>query len=210
MPTRRSFLKHSALAGSALAAVPMVNAHIAGSDILKVGLVGCGSRGSGAIQQALAADKYTSLWALADAFDDRVKSCLDETRKAFPDKLDITPERCFTGLDAYKQLVDSGVDVVLLCSTPAFRPQHLRYAVEKKKHIFCEKPMAVDAPGVRSVLETCREAKRRKLAVVAGFCYRYQTSKREMMKRIHGGDIGQITSLHCIYHAGALWHRPRE
>ena len=210
MPTRRRFLKQSALAASALAVAPLANAHVAGGDTLKVGLVGCGSRGSGAIQQALAADKYTSLWALADAFDDRVKSCLEETRKAFPDKIDITPDRCFTGFDAYKQLIDSGVDVVLLCSTPAFRPQHLRYAVEKKKHIFCEKPMAVDAPGVRSVLETVKLAREANLNIVSGFCYRYDQPKREIMRRIHDGAIGDILAIQANYLTGYLWSNDRQ
>jgi predicted dehydrogenase len=210
MPSRRGFLKQSALATSALATAPLINAHVSGGDTLKVGLVGCGSRGSGAIQQALAADKYNRLWALADAFEDRVTSCLEKTKKEFPDKIDITPDRCFVGLDAYKQLVDSGVDVVLLCTTPAFRPQHLRYAVEKKKHIFCEKPMAVDAPGVRSVLETAKLAKDANLNIVSGFCYRYDQPKRETVQRIHDGAIGDILAIHSNYLTGYLWSFDRQ
>ncbi len=210
MPTRRSFLKHSALAGTAFAAAPLVHAHVSGSEMLKVGLVGCGSRGSGAIQEALAADKYNNLWALADAFSDRVQSCLDKTTKKFPDKIEITPDRCFVGIDAYKQLIDSGVDVVLLCSTPAFRPAHLRYAVEKKKHIFCEKPMAVDAPGVRSVLESAKLAKAANLNIVSGFCYRYDQPKRETIKRIHDGAMGDIVAVHTNYLTGYLWSMDRQ
>jgi predicted dehydrogenase len=107
-------------------------------------------------------------------------------------------------------VIDSGVDVVLLTTPPGFRPLHLKAAVEAGKHIFCEKPMAVDAPGVRSVLDTVRVAKKKNLAVVAGFCYRYEKAKREVMKRVHDGQIGDIITLQCTYNTGGLWHRPRE
>lgn len=210
MPTRRNFLKQSAVAVSALAGAAPLNAHVAGGDTLKVGLVGCGNRGSGAIQNALAADKYTSLWALADAFADRVDSCRDKTSKEFPNQIDLAPDRCFAGINAYQQLIDSGVDVVLLCSPPAFRPAHLRYAVEKKKHIFCEKPMAVDAPGVRSVLETAKLARAENLNIVSGFCYRYDQLKRETIQRIHDGAIGDVLAIHTNYLTGYLWSFDRQ
>lgn len=112
--------------------------------------------------------------ALADAFADRVESAHVKLTKEFPGKVDVAPDRRFVGLDAYQRLIDSGVDVVLLCTPPGFRPVHLRYAVEKKKHIFCEKPMAVDGPGVRSVLESAKIAKTNGTNLVAGFCYRYE------------------------------------
>src|SRR5262249_40638019 len=125
-------------------------------------------------------------------------------------KIDVSPDNCFDGFDAYKKVIDSGVDVVLLTSPPGFRPQHFKAAVDKGLHIFCEKPMAVDAAGALQVLESAREAKKKGKAVVAGFCYRYEKAKREWMKRIHGGDVGNIVALHCIYHANGLWHRDRD
>ena len=208
--SRRDFLTTSATLAGAAMIVPHV--HAAGAETIRVGLIGCGGRGTGAASQALRADPHAKLVAMGDMFEDRLEGAL-KTIKNDDDiakKIDVKPEMRFTGWDAYKKVIHSGVDVVLLTTPPAFRPMHLKAAVEANKHIFCEKPMAVDAPGVRSVLATCREAKKRKLAVVAGFCYRYEKKKREIMKRIHGGDIGQITALQCIYHAGALWHTPRE
>src|SRR4051812_28984669 len=154
MTTRRELIKSAAVAG-ALSALP--NAHAAGGDLLRVGLVGCGSRGTGAATQALQADPNVKLVAMADAFEDRLEqslALLREDPKAGP-KVDVKPERRFVGFDAYEKLLSSGVDVVLLCEPPHFRPQHLRAAVDAGKHVFAEKPVAVDAPGVRSVLETC-------------------------------------------------------
>jgi predicted dehydrogenase len=115
----------------------------------------------------------------------------------------------FVGLDAYQKVIDSGVDVVLLASPPGFRPVHLRAAVEAGKHIFCEKPMATDAPGVRSVMESVRIAKEKKLAVVAGFCWRYDYPKRELFKRIHDGEIGQVRAIYGTYLAGPVKPMPR-
>lgn len=213
--TRRDFLTSSTagLAGAA-ALLPTVvpSVHAAGSDVLKVGLIGCGGRGTGAATQALRADPNTKLVAMGDMFPDRLQLSLRQLKgdDEIARRVDVKPETCFTGFDAYKQVINSGVDVVLLTAPPGFRPIHLRAAVEANKHIFCEKPMAVDGPGVRSVIATCREAKKKNLAVVAGFCWRYHKGKRETMKRIHQGAIGDIVALQCTYNAGALWHRPRE
>ncbi|MFO0841238.1 MAG: Gfo/Idh/MocA family oxidoreductase [Gemmataceae bacterium] len=208
MTSRRDFLATSAgLAGTALLS-PAV--HAAGSDILKVGLIGCGGRGTGAATQALNADPNVKLVAMGDMFPDRLKSSLNQLRGEVGEKVDVKPEACFAGWDAYKKVLDAGIDVVLLTTPPGFRPLHLKAAVEAGKHVFCEKPMAVDAPGVRSVIETCREARRKNLAVVAGFCYRYEKAKRETMKRVHQGEVGDIVALQCTYNAGALWNRPRQ
>jgi len=213
-PHRRDFLATSAtLAGAGLllpAVTPLV--HAASGDTLKVGLVGCGGRGTGAAVQALKADSNVKLIAMGDAFGDRLQSSLkvllkdDEIGK----KIAVKPESCFVGFDAYKQVIDSGVDVVLLTSPPHFRAAHIKYAVEKGKHIFCEKPVAVDAPGVRSVLQSCREAKKKNLAVVSGLCYRYENSKRETMKRVHEGAVGDIVALHCCYNTAGLWKKARQ
>jgi len=212
--TRRDFLSSSAgLAGASLllpGGIPAV--HAAGSDVLKVGLIGCGGRGTGAAIQALNADPNTRLTAMGDMFEDRLQLSLRQLRgdPAISNRVTVDAQSCYTGFDAYKKVINSGVDVVLLTAPPGFRPLHLKAAVEAGKHIFCEKPMAVDAPGVRSVMDSCREAKKKNLAVVAGFCWRYHRGKRETFKRIHQGDIGDIVALQCTYNAGALWHRPRE
>jgi predicted dehydrogenase len=208
-PTRRDFLQTAAAAGT-LAAIPAV--HAAGSDTLKVGLVGCGGRGTGAATQALAADSNVKLTAMADAFEDRLESSLgliQRDPKAAP-KVDVPPDRRFVGFDAYKKLIDSGVDVVLLCTPPHFRPIHFRAAVEAGKHVFAEKPVAVDAPGVRSVLETCALAKTKGLSVVSGLCLRYDNGFRETVKRLHGGAAGEVRTLLANDYRSGRWTKPKE
>lgn len=209
--SRRTFLQTSAAA--AVAGGVLLNAspvHAAGTDVLKVGLVGCGGRGSKAAVESLRADKNTKLTALCDVFEDRLTASLTELQGEFGDRVDVPKERQFTGFDGYKQLIDSGVDVVLLCSTPGFRPQHVAYAVEKGKHIFMEKPHAVDATGVRSVLESVKKAKEKGLCMVGGFCWRYHFPKREAVKRIHDGLIGDVQVMHSTYLTGDLWYRGHE
>lgn len=207
--SRRVFLKAASAVG-ALAGVPAVNA--AGSDIVRVGLVGCGDRGTGAASQALAADSGARLVAMADAFADRIESSLETLRKneAIAAKLDVAPARRFVGFDAYRELLGSGVDVVLLCTPPHFRPIHLRAAVEAGKHVFAEKPVAVDAPGVRSVLETCKLAASRNLSVVSGLCLRYGNDFRETIRRIHDGAIGEILTLFANDYRSGRWAKPRQ
>jgi predicted dehydrogenase len=207
--SRRRFLKASAaVTGAALTSRlgAFANVHAGGDDVIRVGLIGCGERGTGAATQALNADKNIKLVALGDAFADRVQRSL-ATLKRDEDiaaKLDVPPDRCFAGFDAYKQVLASGVDVVLLATPPHFRPAHLRAAVEAGKHIFAEKPVAVDAPGIRSVLETCELARKRNLSLVSGLCYRYEHAKRETMKRIHEGAVGDLVALQCTYNTGYL------
>jgi predicted dehydrogenase len=212
--SRRDFLATSAGLASASLLLPglVPNVHAAGNDTLRVGLIGCGGRGTGAAEQALTADRNVKLVALGDMFKDRIEGCLKQLRgkEEIARKIDVNPQQCFAGFDAYKKVLACDIDVVLLTTPPGFRPLHLKAAVEANKHIFCEKPMAVDAPGVRSVLASSREAKKRNLALVAGFCYRYEHVKRDLMKRVHDGDIGDIVSLQCTYNTGALWHRERE
>src|SRR5216683_5378339 len=175
--TRRDFLKATtAVVAGATLASEWTGAHAAGGDTLRVGLIGCGRRGTGAAAQALKADKAVKLFALADVFKDHLDSSLAELKKdaALVPKIDVAPERAFVGFDAYKQVIDC-CDVVLLCTPPHFRPLHLKAAVDAGKHVFAEKPVAVDAPGVRSVLATCEEAKKKGLSVVSGLCLRYET-----------------------------------
>jgi predicted dehydrogenase len=209
--TRRNFLKTTA-AASSLAFVPDFVHAQANNSTLKIGLIGCGSRGSGAAIQALTADSNVKLWAVGDAFQDRLDRCLQTVRQQgnLAAKVDVPQERRFVGFDAYNQVINSGVDVVLLCTPPHFRPMHLETALRAGKHIFCEKPMAVDAPGVRRVAALADLARQRRLNVVAGFCWRYYEPMRQTVRRIHDGAIGDIVALHTNYLTGALWHRERE
>jgi predicted dehydrogenase len=213
-PSRRGFLKTStaALVGGALAGTLTVarSAHAAGSDVLKIGLIGCGGRGTGAASQALKADANVKLTAMGDAFADRLQSSLSKLRKEHEGKVAVTDDNCFVGFDAYQKVIDSGVDVVLLCTPPHFRPAQLKAAVAAGKHVFAEKPVAVDAPGVRSVLASAEEAKKKGLSIVSGLCYRYDLPKREVMQRIHDGAVGDITAMHVSYNTGTLWMYARK
>jgi len=178
------------------------------SGPLKVGLIGCGGRGTGAANQALNADKEVVLTALGDAFPEPLNKSLEVLRREAPDRVKVTPETSFVGLDAYQKVIDSGVDVVLLASPPGFRPVHLQAAVEAGKHVFCEKPMATDAPGVRSVLESVKAARDKQLSLVAGFCWRYEGARREFYQRIHDGGIGEIRAVYATYFAGPVKPMP--
>jgi predicted dehydrogenase len=209
-PTRRDFLKASAAVAGTLAAAPPV--HAAGSDLLRVGLIGCGGRGTGAASQALRADEHVRLVAMGDAFEDRLQTSLATLRKdeRVAGKVDVPPGRCFVGFDAYRQVLAAGVDVVLLCTPPHFRPLHLKAAVEAGKHAFAEKPVAVDAPGVRSVLATCAEAKRKGLSVVSGLCLRYDHGFRETVRRLQSGAVGEVLALQANDYRGSNWSKPRQ
>jgi myo-inositol 2-dehydrogenase/D-chiro-inositol 1-dehydrogenase len=170
-------------------------------DTLKIGLIGCGGRGSGAAKNALSADNDTVITAVADVFRNRIDSSIGNLKadKDVGERVKVEPDKYFVGLDAYQKVLDSGVDVVILATPPGFRPQHLKAAVAAGKHIFCEKPMATDAPGVRSVLESVKEAERKKLALVAGFCWRYDYARREFFKRLHDGELGEVRALYHTY-----------
>jgi predicted dehydrogenase len=183
-----------------------------GGDILRVGLIGCGGRGTGAAAQALNADKGAVLHAVGDVFSGPLEGSLRNLAAQFPgtDRASVPPERRFVGLDAFRQVIDSGVDVVLLTTPPGFRPEHFRAAVEAGKHCFCEKPMAVDAAGVRSSMETARMAKEKSLAVVAGFCWRYSPSRREAFQQLREGAIGEVTSVFSTYYTGPVKPYPGD
>ncbi len=224
--SRRQFVKSAGATAAGMAAlgglvVPRsmggLGAFAAGADKIRIGLIGCGGRGTGAAMQALAADPGVVLVAMGDVFRDRLDSAYnalktpsDDMPKETTDRVQVSDDHKFTGFDSYKQVIDSGVDVVLLTSYPCFRPAHLKYAIEKGKHVFAEKPVAVDPVGIRSVLETAKAAKAKNLACLVGFCWRYNASMREAFKQVHGGTLGEITSVHTTYHTGTLTRRPRE
>jgi len=210
--SRREFLKSgAAIAGAALtlSEVPLV--HAGGDDLLRVGLIGCGGRGSGAAIQALRADKNVKLVAMADAFADKIESSLESIAKEkdIAETVDVPESRRFAGFDAYEKVIAQS-DVVLLATPPHFRPIHLKAAVDAGKHVFAEKPVAVDAPGVRSVLASCAAAAKKNLSVVSGLCLRYSSNFREMMDRLHDGAIGDIVSLQANDLRGPIRVTKRE
>ncbi len=180
----------------------MNNAHPAGSDEIKIALIGCGGRGTGAAAQALHTAGPVKLWAMADAFEDRLEGSLKRlstgakvsrgTSEGLGAKVDVPPERRFVGLDAYRRAIDSGVDLVLLTTPPGFRPAQFEYAIKQGKHVFMEKPVAVDSPGVRSVLATGAEADRKGLKVGVGLHRRHDVSCQQIVQRIHDGAVGDV------------------
>lgn len=214
-PSRRQFLQVSGAAvGAALAGTLSSGraVHAAGSDRLKVGLIGCGGRGTGAANNALRADANAELVALADPFPEKMaiaQKQLGEIEE-IAERVKITPERCFDGLDGFQKLIDSGVDVVLLAEPPHFRPQHLKAAIDAGKHVFCEKPVAVDAPGVRSVLATAEEAKKKELNIVSGLCWRYHPWVQQTIERVLDGAIGDIHTIRESFLAGPLSPHERQ
>jgi len=209
--SRRQFLKASTAAavGGALASPAFAAPHAGARDVIRVGLIGCGGRGSGAANQALRADDGCQLVAMADAFSDRLESSLNNLKKQrkIKDRIVVDDAHKFTGFDAGRKLIESGVDVVLLAEPPHFRPHHLRLAVEKGIHVFAEKPVAVDGPGVRSVLEAVEMARQKKLSVVSGLCWRYDNQKKATIQRVLDGHIGDVVTMQCTYNTGELWHR---
>jgi predicted dehydrogenase len=216
IPSRRDFLKSSTVAAvagglaSSFGALP--GAYAAGSDILKVGLIGCGGRGSGAATQALAADPNVRLTAMGDAFIDRLQASHTNLKKtaSIGSKVDVAPDHQFVGFDAYQKVIDSGVDVVILATPTQFRPMHLKAAVAAGKHVFCEKPVAVDGPGIRSVIATCAEAKQKGLSLVSGLCWRYDNGMRETFRQVRDGAIGDIRTIQVTYLTSTLKKYPRQ
>lgn len=214
---RREFLKASGLlTGSALlTSLPFGlqagGFHHSVDDTIKVALIGCGGRGSGAAAQALNTKQNVKLVAMADAFRDRLDEAYSNLskRRDAAQKVDVPEDRKFVGFDAYKQAI-ALADVVILATPPGFRPMHFEEAVRQNKHIFMEKPVATDAPGVRKVLAAAEEAKKKKLNVVVGLQRHYQYNYREMIKRIHDGALGDIVGGSVYWVSGGVWVKPRQ
>jgi myo-inositol 2-dehydrogenase/D-chiro-inositol 1-dehydrogenase len=181
-----------------------------GSDEIRVGLIGCGGRGTGAAHNVVDAAPGVRIVAMADAFKDR----LDESRtiltERLGDRMSVTDDRCFVGLDAYQKLLQTDVNYVILATPPAFRAGHIKAAVAAGKHIFAEKPVAVDGAGVRSVLESAEVMKQKGLGLVAGTLYRHHTGYLESIKRVHDGAIGDVVMAHGWYNTTGLWRKERE
>ena len=207
---RREFLKASALVagGVMVSGYSWAGGHSSVDDTIKIALIGCGDRGTGAAFQALSTKFNLKLVAMADAFQDRLDNSYKLLSDKFKDKVDVPKERQFVGFDGYKQAI-ALADVVLLVTPPGFRPMHFEEAVMQGKHVFMEKPVAVDSPGIRKVLAAAELAKQKKLNVVVGLQRRYQTNYREVLKRIEDGAVGDIVAGQVYWNSGGVWVKPR-
>jgi myo-inositol 2-dehydrogenase / D-chiro-inositol 1-dehydrogenase len=220
--SRRDFLRSSAFiaaVGAVGASGQLAPGYAAGSDRLRVGLIGCGARGIGAAMNCVLSAPGVEIVALGDVFADRVQaalkqlkdnsqgkewSCSQEWKHA--DQVKATPDTCFTGFDAYGKVIASGVDMVILAGPPHFRPEHLRAAIAAGKHVFMEKPVAVDPVGIRSILASSEQARQKGLGIVAGTQRRHQNSYIEVMKRLHAGDLGDLLGGECYWNGGCVRH----
>jgi predicted dehydrogenase len=212
-------MKHStaAIVAGSVASQLVVSrsAHAAGSDTLRVGLVGCGGRGNGAAVQALRADANTKLVAMGDIFPDAMVQAVKVlgSQKEVAARIDVPSERQFVGWNAYQQVIDSGVDVVLLATPPQFRPLHIQAAIDAGKHVFAEKPVAVDAPGYHKVLAAAKQAKEKSLALCSGLCWRYDNGARASAEQVREGAVGEIIAIEANYNSsppGKPWPMIRE
>ena len=210
--SRRTFLHSSILGATAgiltshLAAPAPISART-NDNTLRLGLIGCGGRGTGAAANALQADPNVELAAMADLFDNKIQSSLTLLRQKTPDKVKVDPQNCFTGFDAYRKMMETDVDVVILATPPGFRAEQLHAAVQAGKHSFVEITIAIDAPGVRSALESAQLADDNGLAIVSGFCWRYNQALRAAAEQIRQGAIGEIRAVYATFYRGDLGHK---
>jgi len=204
-PTRRTFLQAAGTLSAAALLSPGIPVFAAGSDRIRVGLVGCGGRGTGAAQDCLNADPGVEITALADLFEDRLQGCRTHLGNQVGDRLKVTDDTCFVGFDACEKLcaLDT-VDLVIIATPPHFRPQHVEAIVEAGKHAFVEKPAGVDPVGLRRVMAAADRAREKGLAIVAGTQRRHSAHYIEIMKRIHGGDIGEIVGAQAYWNGGDM------
>jgi myo-inositol 2-dehydrogenase/D-chiro-inositol 1-dehydrogenase len=212
--SRRNFLKQSSTVagGALLGALPVERlafGAISPGDTIRVALVGCGGRGSGAAEQALSTAGDTKLVAVADVFKDRLESSLKSLRSQHSEKIDVSEDHKFIGFDAYKKAI-ALADVVILATPPGFRPMQFEEAIRQGKHVFMEKPVAVDGAGIRKVLAAAEEAKKKNLKVGVGLQRRHQLGYLETLKRLHDGEIGDITSMRCYWNGTTPWVKPRK
>ncbi|HZR19956.1 MAG TPA: twin-arginine translocation signal domain-containing protein [Verrucomicrobiae bacterium] len=212
--TRREFLRKSSAvaAGVAVTGALARPGYAAENNTIKIALVGCGGRGSGAASQALSTKGPTKLWALADVFEKRLQSSLANLKNGHEPQLDVPPERQFIGLDAFRHAIDSldKGDIVLLTTPPAFRPIHFAYAVQKGVNVFMEKSFAVDAPGIRRVLATGAEAAKKNLKVAGGLMSRHYKPLEEAVARIHDGAIGEVITEWAYRMHGPVGLAPKQ
>jgi predicted dehydrogenase len=193
--TRRDFLKTSTAAVSAAALSAIApGAHAAGSDVIRVGVVGCGGRGSGAAVNAMNADPGVRLVALADVFVDRARGKVAGLKQQKPNQVTVDDAHCFGGLDGYRRVIECA-DVVLIACAAKFHPMYTKAAIEAGKHVFCEKPHAIDPAGIHDLLAATEMAKQKKLCIVSGLQSRYDPGYRATVERIHAGAIGDVVAI---------------
>lgn len=209
--TRRKFLQDSGkiTAGTGLAltmGIPNLVFGNRGDNTLKIGLIGCGGRGSGAADQALSADPNVVLYAVCDIFQDRIDGSLKSLKEIHANKIQVDKSRQFTEFEDYRKVIDL-VDVVLLATTPVFRPEEIEACVDAGKHFFYEKPVAIDAPGIRRVIAAAKKAKEKKLSIVSGLCFRHDLPKQALFGKVLDGAIGDVKVVSSIRYGGA-WHEP--
>ena len=211
--SRRTFVKTSAktlAAGMVFSHLPIFSsANVLGQEKIKLGLVGCGGRGTGAIFQALTASKSVQLVAMGDVFKHELDNSLQQVATKFSDQVAVPKERQFLGLDAFEKVI-AECDAVILATPPGFRPQHFQHAIDAGKHVFLEKPLAVDGPGYRKIIETGEKATEKKLNVVVGLQFRYEIAMNEMVTKIHSGEIGDVLSADVYYNVGKATVHPRK
>ena len=183
--------------------------HAAGSDTIKIGLIGCGGRGNGAAANAMNAGKDVRLVGMADLFADRLQDSCKRLKKMYPDQVAVDDDHCFVGFDAYEKLIHSGVDAVLIACASHFHPLFLKTAIDAGKHVFCEKPAAIDVPGAKMVMAAAETAKKKGLSIVSGECWRYDLAVRETIARIADGAIGDIVAIEATYLRGPYVLRER-
>jgi myo-inositol 2-dehydrogenase/D-chiro-inositol 1-dehydrogenase len=203
---RRSFLKGAA----AITGFPAILSAQTVTNAIKVALVGCGGRGTGAASQALRADDYSELTAVADVDQGQVDSSLQRLRKIdrIGNRVKVVAANQFLGLDSFRKVIDSGPDVILLATPPGFRPVHLAACIAAGKHVFCEKPVATDGPGIRAALKIAEDAKQKNLSLVAGFCWRYNPMIVDTFQQVHGGAIGRLISYYATYYTSPVKPMP--
>ncbi|MEX2244409.1 MAG: Gfo/Idh/MocA family oxidoreductase [Fimbriimonadaceae bacterium] len=207
--TRRDFMAGAAAAGAVIAA-PNILAKGTMQDRIKVGLIGCGGRGTGATVNAVQADPGVVITAMGDAFKDRLDGSRSYLSGQIKERLQVTDDRAFVGFDAYQKVIAQDVDYVILATPPGFRPIHFEAAIAAGKHVFFEKPVAVDAPGIRKVIAAAESAKAKGLAVVAGTQRRHERPYMECMDRIHNGQMGDVVATYAYWNQGGLWMNKKE
>jgi len=210
-PSRRDFIKTTTAATLGLSFAPMMpGAYASGTDAIRIGLIGCGGRGTGAVLNAFEGAEGVKLVAMGDAFADRVASSLAEIGKEHAAQVDVPKDRQFVGFDAYRQVLASDANYIILATPPGFRPIHLAAAIAAGKHVFTEKPIAVDGPGIRQVFALVEQAKAKGLGIAAGTQRRHQTGYLETLKRVQDGAIGKIVAARCAWNQGFLWKKDRQ
>jgi predicted dehydrogenase len=207
--SRRNFLKRTAASAVSIGSLPLAaSAHVVGSETIRIGMIGCGGRCSGAAAQSLAAGSFVKLVAMYDVFEDRVKSAREVLMQEHPGQVEVDDDHCFSDFQGYQKVIDSA-DVVLIACASKFHPMYAEAAIRSGKHVFVEKPHGIDPVGVRRMQAVCDLAKEKGLSLVSGLQSRFQASYREAIERIHDGAIGEIVAMQSMFLRGPYRLEPR-